>query len=144
MDVLCSDKTGTLTEGVVRLGQALAGDGQPCPAVLGLARLNALFETGFVNPIDAALRELPDSPPGPSQGQVAPARGAGAASELPEPGELSGLPGLPADPAAWSKLDEKPFDFHRKRQSVLLQPSLAAGEAPQLITKGALYRVLEV
>ena len=60
MDVLCSDKTGTLTEGVVRLGQALAADGQPCPAVLGLARLNALFETGFVNPIDTALRELPD------------------------------------------------------------------------------------
>ena len=135
MDVLCSDKTGTLTEGVVRLGQALAGDGQPCPAVLGLARLNALFETGFVNPIDAALRDLPDPSPGPSQGQATPAGGAAAASEL---------PGLPPDAAAWSKLDEKPFDFHRKRQSVLLQPSLAAGEAPQLITKGALARVLEV
>ena len=143
MDVLCSDKTGTLTEGVVRLGQALAADGQPCPAVLGLARLNALFETGFVNPIDAALRELPDPPPGPNQGLAGPPGGAGAASELPEPGEWSGLPGLPADPAVWSKLDEKPFDFHRKRQSVLLQ-TRQAGVAPQLITKGALDRVLEV
>ena len=132
MDVLCSDKTGTLTEGVVRLGQALAADGQPCPAVLGLARLNALFETGFVNPIDAALRELPD--PGPGPGQAAPPGGAEAASEW---------PALPSAPAAWSKLDEKPFDFHRKRQSVLLKTH-QAGVAPQLITKGALDRVLEV
>ena len=135
MDVLCSDKTGTLTEGVVRLGQTLAADGLPCPAVLDLARLNALFETGFVNPIDAALREPSDRPPVPSPGQAAPPGGAEQAREL---------PGLPSDPAAWSKLDEKPFDFHRKRQSVLLQPRLAARGAPQLITKGALGRVLEV
>jgi Mg2+-importing ATPase len=152
MDVLCSDKTGTLTEGVVRLGQALAGDGQPCPAVLGLARLNALFETGFVNPIDAALRELPD----PSPAEREPLDAARADGEkqaglaglarpaLSEPPLSPGLPGLPPDPAAWSKLDEKPFDFHRKRQSVLLQPCRAAGETPQLITKGALARVLEV
>jgi Mg2+-importing ATPase len=135
MDVLCSDKTGTLTEGVVRLGQTLAADGLPCPAVLDLARLNALFETGFVNPIDAALREPSDPPPGPIQGQAAPPGGAEQAREL---------PGLPSDPAVWTKLDEKPFDFHRKRQSVLLQPRLAARGAPQLITKGALGRVLEV
>ena len=134
MDVLCSDKTGTLTEGVVRLGQALAADGQPCPAVLGLARLNALFETGFVNPIDTALRELPDPVPGPGQGQAMSSGGAETASEW---------PGLPSAPEAWTKRDEKPFDFHRKRQSVLLQPR-QAGVAAQLITKGALARVLEV
>jgi len=134
MDVLCSDKTGTLTEGVVRLGQALAADGQPCPAVLGLARLNALFETGFVNPIDTALRELPDPVPVPGQGQAMSSGGAETASEW---------PGLPSAPEAWTKRDEKPFDFHRKRQSVLLQPR-QAGVAAQLITKGALARVLEV
>jgi Mg2+-importing ATPase len=52
-------------------------------------------------------------------------------------------PGLPSAPEAWTKRDEKPFDFHRKRQSVLLQPR-QAGVAAQLITKGALARVLEV
>jgi len=112
VDVLCSDKTGTLTSGVVRLERALAADGQPSERVLQRGCLNAVFETGFVNPIDGALRLL-------------------APHHLPAA-------------AAWRKLDEKPFDFHRKRQSVLLQPPVAEGNQALLITKGALAQVLAV
>jgi len=59
MDVLCSDKTGTLTEGRMRLRDAIGVDGAADGSVLEAACLNALFESGFVNPIDAALRECP-------------------------------------------------------------------------------------
>ena len=47
MDVLCSDKTGTLTEGVVKLHSALNVDGQESEKVLLYAFLNAFYETGF-------------------------------------------------------------------------------------------------
>ena len=46
MDVLCTDKTGTLTEGVVRLDGALDTQGQPSAAVLRYAYLNAHYQTG--------------------------------------------------------------------------------------------------
>ena len=55
MDVLCTDKTGTLTEGVVRLDGAVDLDGQPSPAVLRYTYLNAHFQTGMNNPLDAAI-----------------------------------------------------------------------------------------
>lgn len=55
MDVLCTDKTGTLTEGVVTLDSALAPDGTAAPQALRLGYLNAAFETGIANPLDAAL-----------------------------------------------------------------------------------------
>jgi Mg2+-importing ATPase len=55
MDVLCTDKTGTLTAGVVTLEAALAPDGTAAPEVLRLGYLNAAFETGIANPLDAAL-----------------------------------------------------------------------------------------
>ena len=117
MDVLCTDKTGTITEGTSQVHQALAADGASCEQVLLHAWLNAVFETGFSNPIDEALRSL-----------------------RPEqlPGDEAGNAGL------WHKLDEQPFDFHRKRQSLLLQPPAALGSEPLLITKGALTRVLDV
>ena len=117
MDVLCTDKTGTLTEGISQVHQALAADGAACEQVLLHAWLNAVFETGFSNPIDDALRSL-----SPDQ-----------------------LPAVEAGSAAlWHKLDEQPFDFHRKRQSLLLQPPAELGSEPLLITKGALARVLAV
>ena len=117
MDVLCTDKTGTITEGTSQVHQALAADGTSCEQVLLHAWLNAVFETGFSNPIDEALRSL-----------------------RPEqlPGDEAGNAGL------WHKLDEQPFDFHRKRQSLLLHPPAALGSEPLLITKGALTRVLDV
>lgn len=57
MDVHCSDKTGTLTEGKVRLHSALAADGAASDRVLFHAGLNASFESGFANPIDQAIRD---------------------------------------------------------------------------------------
>jgi Mg2+-importing ATPase len=56
MNVLCSDKTGTLTEGVVRLQGSVDYAGQPSEKVLFHASLNASFEAGFSNPIDEAIR----------------------------------------------------------------------------------------
>ncbi len=105
MNVLCSDKTGTLTEGRVRIHAALDAQGQQNPRVLLHACLNATYETAFKNPIDDALR---------SQEGVS----------------LEG----------WHKLDEVPYDFNRKRLSVLARHD----EQIWLITKGALDNVLSV
>jgi Mg2+-importing ATPase len=55
MDVLCTDKTGTLTEGVVRLDGALDVQGQASAVVLHDAYLNALFQTGLPNALDEAI-----------------------------------------------------------------------------------------
>lgn len=55
IDVLCTDKTGTLTEGIVRLDGALGLDGRPSDAVFRYAYLNAHFQTGLTNPLDEAI-----------------------------------------------------------------------------------------
>ncbi len=55
MNVLCTDKTGTLTAGVVELSGALDPDERPSDEVRRLAFLNAAFETGIANPLDAAI-----------------------------------------------------------------------------------------
>jgi Mg2+-importing ATPase len=99
MNVLCSDKTGTLTEGVVKLQSALNVDGQESEKVLLYAFLNASYETGFISPIDEAIRRY-------------------------HPFDLSG----------YRKLDEVPYDFVRKRLSVLI----SKGDTHLLVTKGAL------
>jgi P-type Mg2+ transporter len=104
MNVLCSDKTGTLTEGVVRLHAALDVDGQPSDKVLFFAYLNAHYETGFANPIDAAIR---------SQHEF--------------------------DVSGYEKLDEVPYDFVRKRLSILVSKD---GQH-LMVTKGALSHVLD-
>ena len=104
MDVLCSDKTGTLTEGKVRLDGALNVECNPSPRALQLAAINAGFQTGFHNPIDDAI--------------VATAGGPTAAA---------------------SRLDEVPYDFARKRLSVLA----TLDDQTLLVTKGALLQVLE-
>ena len=56
MNVLCSDKTGTLTEGIVHLKSAVDVVGNTSDKVLRYAYLNAFYETGFSNPIDDAIR----------------------------------------------------------------------------------------
>ncbi len=105
MDVLCTDKTGTLTEGVVRLAGAVDVSGRASEHVLRLASLNAAFQTGLANPLDEAILA------------------AGHAS---------------SDRAR--KLDEIPYDFVRKRLSVVIDD----GRGVRLITKGALTEVIRV
>jgi len=56
MNVLCSDKTGTLTEGIVKVQSALDVNGVESDKVFLYAYLNAFYETGFSNPIDDAIR----------------------------------------------------------------------------------------
>ena len=60
MDVLCTDKTGTLTEGAVRLDLAIDDTGQSSPEVLRLAQLNAGLQRSFTNPLDAAVLRYRD------------------------------------------------------------------------------------
>ncbi len=55
MNIICSDKTGTLTEGTVQVDSAMDAGGKPSDKVFLFAYLNAFFETGFTNPIDAAI-----------------------------------------------------------------------------------------
>lgn len=104
MDVLCSDKTGTLTVGQVELAGALDSSGQASARVLQLAGLNAGLQTGFRNPIDAAI-----------------------------------VAAAPAQAEA-QRLDELPYDFTRKRLSVLVR---TGPDETLLVTKGALAQVLQ-
>ena len=105
MNVLCSDKTGTLTEGVVRLHSALNVDAESSEKTLRYAYINAFYETGFVNPIDEAIRTYRQF-----------------------------------DISDHQKLDEAPYDFVRKRLSILV----ANGDRRFMVTKGALRNILEV
>ena len=106
MNVLCSDKTGTLTEGVVHVKGTVDIDGAESPRVLFLAALNSSMETGFKNPIDSAIRAIAD--------------------------DLT---------VGWSKFDEVPYDFLRKRLSILARKD----DGPYLmVTKGAVRALLEI
>ena len=58
MNILCSDKTGTLTTGEVKLHSAINIEGNESEKVLLYAYLNAFYETGFVNPIDKAIKDF--------------------------------------------------------------------------------------
>ncbi|MDO9165025.1 MAG: magnesium-translocating P-type ATPase, partial [Rhodoferax sp.] len=98
MDVLCTDKTGTLTEARIRLERHVDADGQDDPHVLELAYLNSYFESGLKSPLDDAIL---------------------AHQEI--------------DVSGWRKVDEVPFDFERRRVSVLVERS----GARRLVVKGA-------
>lgn len=60
VNILCSDKTGTLTEGVIKVDRIVDANGNESVKLKQLAFLNATFETGFINPIDDALRGMKD------------------------------------------------------------------------------------
>jgi Mg2+-importing ATPase len=105
MNILCSDKTGTLTEGVVHINSTLDLEAKPNEKVLLYAYLNASVATGFDNPIDTAIR---------------------AHKKF--------------DITEYKKLDEEPYDFFRKRLSVLVEK----GHLHLLITKGALTNIIDV
>jgi Mg2+-importing ATPase len=103
MNVLCSDKTGTLTEGVVQLHSSLDIAGNKSEKVLLYAYLNALYQTGYTNPLDEAIRTHHHF-----------------------------------DASRYQRLDEVPYDFIRKRLSVLISRE----NAHLIVTKGALLQVL--
>lgn len=87
MDILCTDKTGTLTEARIALVGHPGMDGEDDERVAELAAVNARFETGLKSPLDEAL--------------------------------LLHAEGRP--PGDWRKLDERPFDFERRRVAVLAE-----------------------
>jgi Mg2+-importing ATPase len=111
MDVLCTDKTGTLTTGVMTLESTADPYGVASSEVRKLAFLNAALETGIENPLDAALVTM---------------------------GRAEGL-----QTEGVRKVDEIPYDFHRRRLTIVVEESGSAGRH-MLITKGAFANVLEV
>jgi Mg2+-importing ATPase len=104
MDILCTDKTGTLTQGVVQLDGALDVNGEPSDQVSLYAYLNAHMQTGLPNPLDEAIFN----------------KGAQGADE-------------------YTKVDEIPYDFVRKRLTVVVDRK---NSSRIMITKGALENVL--
>ena len=105
MNVLCSDKTGTLTLGEMLIKSATDIMGNNNEKILFYSFVNASFESGFVNPIDQAIR---------TQKKF----------------DLKGI----------AKLDEIPYDFIRKRLSVLVSHQ----NKNLQITKGAVRNILEI
>ena len=70
MDVLATDKTGTLTAGVIRLDNALDAQGNASERVHELAWLNARLQTGLANPLDEAIVASAAAPPGDDREKV--------------------------------------------------------------------------
>ncbi len=105
IDILCSDKTGTITEGIVKVNTAVDIDGKQNDKVLLYAFLNAYFQTGFFNPIDEAIKN--------------------ASTTIIQ---------------SYKKLDEVPYDFIRKRLSIVVTEN----DKHIMITKGAVDNVLAV
>lgn len=62
IDLLCTDKTGTITEGVITVADILNADGQADEFVRELAYWNAAYQSGYSNPIDEALKKMPVKP----------------------------------------------------------------------------------
>lgn len=104
MTILCTDKTGTLTEDHIQLIRCIDYRGRDSAEVLHHAYLNSAYQTGISNPMDTAILEHGKS-------------------------SLTGF----------RKVDEIPFDFERRRMSVVV----AQGAHHVLITKGAPEAILE-
>jgi len=105
MDVLCTDKTGTLTLGVVKLDNAMDAQGQPSDMLFRYAYLNAHFQTGLSNALDEAIlsRQTLD---------------------------ISGI----------NKVDEIPYEFVRKRLTVVVREK----DQDTMLTKGAFENILGI
>jgi Mg2+-importing ATPase len=112
IDVLCTDKTGTLTQDKVVLIQHLDLEGKECEEVLEYAYLNSYFQTGLKNLLDRAVLEH---------------------ENLVETRELA---------KRYIKSDEVPFDFQRRRMSVIVHEAFRGKDL--LICKGAVEEVLSV
>ena len=109
MDILCTDKTGTLTQDQIILERYLDVSGQENDRVLEFAYLNSHYQSGLQNPLDVAILQYTD-----------------VHKKL-------------HDADTYQKIDEIPFDFERRRMSVVVQKS----ETSQiLICKGAVEEVI--
>lgn len=106
MDVLCTDKTGTLTEDKISLIKYVDATGKPSEDVLLHAYVSSSFESGFKSPLDEAVKAF-----------------------------------RRIDIGAYQKVDEIPFDFERRRASVVVR---AGAHGLSLIAKGAPEQILEV
>jgi Mg2+-importing ATPase len=111
MDVLCTDKTGTLTEDKVVLEKYMDLSGDEDARILRHAYLNSYFQTGLKNLIDLAIINRAEQN------------------------------GLETVLSSYRRIDEIPFDFTRRRMSVVLTDQ--KGKL-QLITKGAVEEILEI
>ena len=111
MDILCTDKTGTLTEDKIVLEKYMDLTGQDDTRVLRHAYLNSFFQTGLKNLIDVAIINR---------------------------AEKYNFPEIIKN---YTRIDEVPFDFSRRRMSVILQDKTGKR---QLITKGAVEEMLAI
>jgi Mg2+-importing ATPase len=111
MDVLCTDKTGTITEGRIVLEKHLDVSGHQSERILDYAYLNSFYQTGLKNLMDVAVLERADL-----QGRMA----------------LGGH---------YQKVDEVPFDFSRKRMSVVVADDSGRHI---LICKGAVEEIFAI
>lgn len=111
MNILCTDKTGTLTQDRVILEKYLDAEGEESEEVLNYGYLNSYFQTGLKNLLDLAVLSHRD-----------------LEKEL----ELD---------HAFRKIDEIPFDFNRRRMSVVLEKS---AHLHLLICKGAFDETLSI
>jgi len=109
IDVLCSDKTGTLTTGQMSLASSVDYLGKPSDRPLGLAYLNSKFETGIRSPLDVAILALSRS-----------------------------------DADSYGKCDEIPFDFDRRRLSIVVEKKGDGIGGRLLVTKGAPEGILDL
>lgn len=109
MDILCTDKTGTLTEDKIVLEYYYNSEGEEDKEVLKYAFLNSFHQTGLKNLIDVAIIKHKDNV------------------------EISPLT------SSYKKIDEIPFDFNRRRMSVLVK-----NENYELVTKGAAEEMVEI
>jgi len=105
MDMLCTDKTGTLTQATIKLVRTVDGHGADCARTYEAACVNSRFESGMKSPLDEAI-----------------------------------IAARPFDMAGWTKIDEVPFDFERRRVSVLV----AHEGQRRLIVKGAPEDILRL
>nr|WP_207704407.1 magnesium-translocating P-type ATPase [Enterococcus sp. 665A]MBO1342003.1 magnesium-translocating P-type ATPase [Enterococcus sp. 665A] len=110
IDVLCTDKTGTLTQDKIILEYHLDCDGKENDRVLRHAYLNSYYQTGLKNLLDIAIID--------------------ASKET-----------LETDKIQYQKVDEIPFDFERRRMSVVVEDNLGK---TQMITKGAIEEMLAI